>query len=378
MVNKKLYKGLSKLVIALMIVSSSVSGVAHAATGDIINTTNQKMYSITSSNDIKALIADLKDGGGDVFLKENSNDKYYNPNNILTAQSAEIIKLLKAANVSLTEPTAIKTYIKNNAVSIMADVKVETDKVANQTVDTSNYKTPTVANLTVSSASAINATANAGDSYTLPTTVVATLSDGTSKELAVTWDNVVSTTVAGTYTFAGTLTMVDGVVNTNNVNVQATLIIASDIGDNTDITNKFTDTNFKAAVYSLIGKNGSAKILYSDVKNLALVNVQDDDISSLSGIEYFIALKILWCNSNQLTTLDVSKNAELGFLFSQYNDLTTLDLSKNTTLSLLDCTYNRLMDLYSIRDTWNIAGYKSQYTDASHTTTNRLVITIKN
>ena len=77
----------------------------------------------------------------------------------------------------------------------------------------------------VTSVTAITATKNIGDAYVLPTTVTATLSDNTTKDLAVTWDKVASTTVAGTYTFAGTLTMVDGIVNTGNVGVTATLTV---------------------------------------------------------------------------------------------------------------------------------------------------------
>ncbi|MBU3101782.1 MULTISPECIES: Ig-like domain-containing protein [Clostridium] len=290
MVNKKLYKGLSKLVIAVMIVLSSVSGIAHAATGDIINTTNQKMYSITSSNDIKALIADLKDGGGDVFLKEDSSGKYYNPNNILTAQTAVIVKLLKAANVSLTDPTAIKTYIKNNAASIMADVKLETEKVATQTVDTSNYTTPTVANLTVSSVNAINDTAMVGDTYTLSTTVAATLSDGTTKDLAVTWDKVASTTVAGTYTFIGTLVTVEGVVNTNNVTVSATLTVAAPVVIPT------------VATVSAI--NGSITVVFNNALTVAPV-VADFAVTQTSGTEVIVPTKVIMDSTMKIATLTV-------------------------------------------------------------------------
>ncbi|MBU3101784.1 MULTISPECIES: DUF5050 domain-containing protein [Clostridium] len=234
MINKKLYSGLSRFIIASMIVTS-VSGVADAATEDIINTTNKKIYNVTSSKDVQALIEDLKDGGGDQFLKEDTDGKYYSPNDKLTAQSREIVKLLKAANVSLTDSTAIKTYIKNNAAKIVADVKVETDKVATQTVDTSNYTSPKVANLTVSLVSAINATETLGDTYTLPTTVTVILSDVTTKDLAVTWNKVASTTVAGTYTFTGVLTMVAGVVNTDNLTVLATLTVNALTADNTPL-----------------------------------------------------------------------------------------------------------------------------------------------
>ncbi|MBU3101774.1 leucine-rich repeat domain-containing protein [Clostridium sp. DSM 17811] len=145
MKKKKLYAGLSKFVIAVMVASSSVSGVAHAATGDIINTTNERVYDVTYSKDVQALISDLKDGGADVFLKEGSDGKYYSPSDKLNLQSAEIAKLLKAANVDIKNPTAIKTYIKNNAATIVDAIKVETDKAATQTVDTNNYtKVPVV------------------------------------------------------------------------------------------------------------------------------------------------------------------------------------------------------------------------------------------
>ncbi|MGV8983118.1 cell wall-binding repeat-containing protein [Clostridium sp.] len=78
----------------------------------------------------------------------------------------------------------------------------------------------------VTSVTDITATKNVGEAYVLPTTVTATLSDKTTKDLAVTWDKVASTKVAGAYTFTGTLTMVGGIVNTDNVVVKATLTVS--------------------------------------------------------------------------------------------------------------------------------------------------------
>ncbi|MGH4139577.1 cell wall-binding repeat-containing protein [Clostridium sp.] len=77
----------------------------------------------------------------------------------------------------------------------------------------------------VTSVADITETKTVGDAYVLPTTVKATLSDKTTKDLAITWDKVASTKVGGTYTFTGTLTMVDGIVNTGNVSVTATLTV---------------------------------------------------------------------------------------------------------------------------------------------------------
>lgn len=53
----------------------------------------------------------------------------------------------------------------------------------------------------------------------------------------------------------------------------------------------------------------------------------DLDIASLKGIEYFTALKVLNCEGNVLTELDLSHNTALEKLFCQNNNLTTLDIS---------------------------------------------------
>jgi len=50
----------------------------------------------------------------------------------------------------------------------------------------------------------------------------------------------------------------------------------------------------------------------------------------------------LYCNSNELTDLDVSKNTTLTVLFCGYNQLTDLDVSRNTVLTYLYCSYNLL------------------------------------
>lgn len=81
--------------------------------------------------------------------------------------------------------------------------------------------------LVVGSAGAINITKNIGDIYVLPSTVTVTLANLTTKELAVTWDKVAETKAGGEFTFTGTLTMVDGVVNSNNVTIIAKLTVST-------------------------------------------------------------------------------------------------------------------------------------------------------
>jgi hypothetical protein len=58
-----------------------------------------------------------------------------------------------------------------------------------------------------------------------------------------------------------------------------------------------------------------------------------------------IALMVLNCSDNNLTSLDVSKNPDLDLLYCSGNKLTSLDVSKNTALAYLYCNNNRLTSL---------------------------------
>ncbi|GHU90210.1 hypothetical protein FACS1894202_09640 [Clostridia bacterium] len=112
----------------------------------------------------------------------------------------------------------------------------------------------------------------------------------------------------------------------------------------TDITAAFTDPNFLAEVRKLVNKP-TAPILYNDVSGITKLIVNNKQISSLNGIEYFTALKQLECYANQLTTLDLSQNTALTNLTCDANQLTTLNVSKNTALQSLGCSNNQLTTL---------------------------------
>lgn len=52
-----------------------------------------------------------------------------------------------------------------------------------------------------------------------------------------------------------------------------------------------------------------------------------------------------WCDNNQLTSLDVSNNLDLEWFTFSYNQLTDIDVSHNTHLELLACQHNQLTSL---------------------------------
>ena len=106
----------------------------------------------------------------------------------------------------------------------------------------------------------------------------------------------------------------------------------------------FPDENFRA--YLLAQNYGKDGILTDEeIENITEIDVHERGISSLMGINFFTALKYLFCFNNPLTELEVSANAELLSLFCSGNQLTELDVSANTELQLLLCSSNQLTSL---------------------------------
>ncbi|WP_343613849.1 hypothetical protein [Flavobacterium sp.] len=115
------------------------------------------------------------------------------------------------------------------------------------------------------------------------------------------------------------------------------------------------DANFKTYLKTIVplaftsdGKfisNHSSVISYGGP-----MSVRGKKISSLSGIEYFSALRKLDCSNNVIVKLDISKNIALTDIYCGYNKLSTLDVSKNTNLVELNCSKNQITTLDLIKN----------------------------
>ena len=75
------------------------------------------------------------------------------------------------------------------------------------------------------------------------------------------------------------------------------------------------------------------------------ISITNTNCTDLTGIAYFANLTELNCYYNQLTTLDVSKNAKLRILKCYNNGMEKLNLGDITHLTLLNCEYNNLTEL---------------------------------
>ena len=95
------------------------------------------------------------------------------------------------------------------------------------------------------------------------------------------------------------------------------------------------DANFKAYLVGNldINTNGDGEIQLREASVFDVqMNLSNLKISDLTGIEAFTALTNLWCPTNQLTTLDLTKNTALNVFICRENQISTLDLSnKNLT-----------------------------------------------
>lgn len=117
-----------------------------------------------------------------------------------------------------------------------------------------------------------------------------------------------------------------------------------------------TDAAFIAAVEAgsrpRIGwtKEADGTVLLTDANKQAMAGVTkldvfDNGLTSLPGIEYFTGLTDLYCDSNQLTELDLTGLTSLKTLNCRNNDLTELDVNGLTNLMTLRCYENQLAEL---------------------------------
>ncbi|MCF6308378.1 MAG: T9SS type A sorting domain-containing protein [Flavobacteriaceae bacterium] len=106
------------------------------------------------------------------------------------------------------------------------------------------------------------------------------------------------------------------------------------------------DDNFEQALIDLGYDTVLDDYVYTeDINTIINLDVSSKSIADLTGIEDFVALTSLWCQSNSLTSLDVLANTALIALSCQDNQLTSLDISANTALTFLNCQDNQLTSL---------------------------------
>ncbi len=94
-----------------------------------------------------------------------------------------------------------------------------------------------------------------------------------------------------------------------------------------------------------IDANGNGEIEFTEAARVDELNINNAGISSATGLEAFVNLKVLECAINQLTEFDASPFPNLVLLYLYYNQLISLDLANNLLLENLDCSYNQIENI---------------------------------
>lgn len=119
----------------------------------------------------------------------------------------------------------------------------------------------------------------------------------------------------------------------------------ADYNGNIDINEEnFPDPFFRNYLMKQdYGKDGS--LSPAELKAVTTMDVSGIGLDDLKGVEFFTALKKLYCYDNVLTSLDVSKLTALEELKCYLNNITKIDVSKNTKLTLLNVRNNGMTEL---------------------------------
>ena len=115
------------------------------------------------------------------------------------------------------------------------------------------------------------------------------------------------------------------------------------------------DDNFEAYLEANGMGNGNSNDDYvnnGNINTVTTLDVSNQNISDLTGIEDFAALAELYFSNNQVTSIDLSANLSLAELWCEDNQLTSLDASANTVLGYLECSNNQLTSLNVSNNLW--------------------------
>ncbi|WP_394774073.1 T9SS type A sorting domain-containing protein [Flavobacterium sp.] len=139
----------------------------------------------------------------------------------------------------------------------------------------------------------------------------------------------------------------DGIINIPDPIFKAKLLSA---------TNQNYVARNLSGSYFKIDANNDKEIQLSEAFNVYSLTLNESNISSLLGIEYFVNLGVLDCYFNKIKLLNVSNLSKLAYVQCQGNGLTSLNISGLTKIQELICSSNSLtsLDLSNLTELTNL------------------------
>ncbi|MBP6126645.1 T9SS type A sorting domain-containing protein [Flavobacterium sp.] len=153
------------------------------------------------------------------------------------------------------------------------------------------------------------------------------------------------------------------IVNIPDANFKAKLLQASSsnqiASSQTPVYSPNDDTWYISS-YNAIDTNGDGEIQVSEAQAIKWLSVSSSSISNLTGIEAFTNLQVLHCQSNQLSSLNLSGLTNLKQLSCQQNQLSSLNVSGCTNLQTFSC-YNNLLTSLNVSGLTNLKNLNCIY-----------------
>ena len=107
----------------------------------------------------------------------------------------------------------------------------------------------------------------------------------------------------------------------------------------------FPDSAFRAYISASFDSDKNGILSAKEIDAVTSINVRGRNITNMTGLAYFSALKSLNCSSNNISSLAVGGNTALTYLNASNNNLKTLVTSSNTLLRTLICNGNNITSL---------------------------------
>ena len=107
----------------------------------------------------------------------------------------------------------------------------------------------------------------------------------------------------------------------------------------------FPDQNFRDWIETAIDRDKDFYLTYDELVNVRQLWVYEQNISDLTGIEYFFNLERLLCYTNNLTWLDCSYNPKLVYVDCAVNQITEIDVSGCPDLYHLNVGDNKVIEV---------------------------------
>lgn len=136
----------------------------------------------------------------------------------------------------------------------------------------------------------------------------------------------------------------------------------------------FPDEVFRNYVITTFDTDKNGNLSQSEIEKITQINLIDkSELTSLQGIEHFPNLKIIYANSTNLQSIDVSKNEKIYNLSLSETPLTSIDVSHNPELSILTLANTKITTLdlsknINLKGNLNIMGTPIKYLDLRNNT----------